>query len=393
MQARSLERFSTMVVLIVDDSPSNVLLLRSLLLQQGMERVVAETDPRKIGSLLPQVRPDLVLLDLHMPEVDGFAVLAQVQAYAAGSYLPVVVLTADTTTGARNRSLGLGAQDFLTKPLDITETCLRIANLLQTRELYSTLRTSGLRRDQRPSAEAEGAARTRERIEHVLRNGTRDIVYQPVVDTRTLETVGHEALARFDDLGHGGPERWFADAFSVGLGIEMEWAAALAALDYLDRAPAPLFLAVNMSPATALHMLERELLTPQMASRVVIELTEHVPVEDYNAVRGAFAGIRTHGARLSADDLGAGYAGFRHLVRLKPDIIKLDISLISGIHRSTEKRALTRAMVSFAEEVGAKLIAEGVEEPEELAVLQGLGVPWAQGYLLGRPGPLLGTVA
>ncbi|WP_051274375.1 EAL domain-containing protein [Cellulomonas sp. URHD0024] len=382
-----------MVVLIVDDSPSNVLLLRSLLLQQGMERVVAETDPRKIGSLLPQVRPDLVLLDLHMPEVDGFAVLAQVQAYAAGSYLPVVVLTADTTTGARNRSLGLGAQDFLTKPLDITETCLRIANLLQTRELYSTLRTSGLRRDQRPSAEAEGAARTRERIEHVLRNGTRDIVYQPVVDTRTLETVGHEALARFDDLGHGGPERWFADAFSVGLGIEMEWAAALAALDYLDRAPAPLFLAVNMSPATALHMLERELLTPQMASRVVIELTEHVPVEDYNAVRGAFAGIRTHGARLSADDLGAGYAGFRHLVRLKPDIIKLDISLISGIHRSTEKRALTRAMVSFAEEVGAKLIAEGVEEPEELAVLQGLGVPWAQGYLLGRPGPLLGTVA
>ena len=98
-------------------------------------------------------------------------------------------------------------------------------------------------------------------------------------------------------------------------------------------------------------------------------------------------------ARLSADDLGAGYAGFRLLVRLQQDIIKLDISLISGIHRRTEKRALTRALVSFAEEVGTQLIAEGVEEPEELSALQELRVPWARGFfLLGRPGPLLDTV-
>lgn len=386
MLDRSLERFSTMVVLVVDDSPSNVLLLRSLLLRQGMERIETETDARQVGARLPQIHPDLVLLDLHMPEVDGFEVLAQVQAYAAGTYLPVLVLTADTTTTARNRALGLGAQDFLTKPLDITETCLRIANLLQTRELYSTLRRS-VSPATPHHADDEGTARTRERIEHVLRNGTRDIVYQPVVETQTLRTVGHEALSRFSDPAHGGPERWYADAFSVGLGIEMEWSAAVAALSYLDRAPAPLFLAVNMSPATALYMLEHDLCTPEMASRMVIELTEHVPVEDYSAVRGAFAGLRTQGARLSADDLGAGYAGFRHLVRLQPDIIKLDISLISGIHRSTEKRALTRAMVSFAQEVGAQLIAEGVEEPQELAVLQDLGVPWAQGYLLGRPGP------
>jgi EAL domain-containing protein (putative c-di-GMP-specific phosphodiesterase class I) len=156
---------------------------------------------------------------------------------------------------------------------------------------------------------------------------------------------------------------------------------------------APLFLAINMSPATALHMVDHELFTPTVASRIVIELTEHVPIEDYTAVRGAFAGVRLQGTRLSADDLGAGYAGFRHLVRLQPDIIKLDISLISGIHRNTEKRALTRAMVSFAHEVGAQLIAEGVEEPEELTALQELGVPWAQGYLLGRPGSLAAMAA
>src|SRR3954447_24138012 len=149
-----------------------------------------------------------------------------------------------------------------------------------------------------------------------------------------------------------------------------------------------MLLAINQSSTNALHMVDHELFNSTVASRIVIELTEHVPIEDYTAVRGAFAGMRLQGTRLSADDLGAGDAGFRHLVRLQPDIIKLDISLTSGIHRSTEKRALTRAMVSFAQEVGAQLIAEGVEEPEELAVLQDLGVPWAQGYLLGRPGPL-----
>jgi len=377
-----------MVVLVVDDSRTNVERIRSHLIQQGMERIVTETDARRVRDLLPEVRPDLVLLDLHMPEVDGFAVIAQVQAYAAGSYLPVLVLTADTTTATRNRALGLGAQDFLTKPLDATETSLRIANLLQTRELYSTLRASVDHSARSRRVDRDGAATTRRRIERAMRDGERNIVYQPVVDTRTLQVVGHEALARFLDPGHGGPQRWFADAFSVGLGIEMEWSAAVAALSYLDLAPAPLFLAINMSPATALHMLEQDLFTPHVASRMVIELTEHVPVEDYGAVRSAFAGLRTQGARLSADDLGAGYAGFRHLVRLRPDMIKLDISLISGIHRSTEKRALTRAMVSFAEEVGAQLIAEGVEEPEELAVLQDLGVGWAQGYLLGRPAPL-----
>jgi DNA-binding response OmpR family regulator len=165
-----------------------------------------------------------------MPNLDGFEVLAQIHAYAAGAYLPVLVLTADMTTDARNRALGLGAQDFLTKPLDTTETCLRIANLLQTRELYATLRKTGTNG---AVPADEDAVLTRARIEGVLLNGTRAMVYQPVVDTSTMQVVGHEALARFGQAQHGGPERWFADAFAVGLGIEMEWAAALEALSYL----------------------------------------------------------------------------------------------------------------------------------------------------------------
>jgi EAL domain-containing protein (putative c-di-GMP-specific phosphodiesterase class I) len=98
--------------------------------------------------------------------------------------------------------------------------------------------------------------------------------------------------------------------------------------------------------------------------------------------------MRERGARLAADDLGSGYAGFRHLLLLEPDIIKLDITLVSGIHDHPGSRALTKALVAFAADIGATVIAEGVEEPADLAVLQELCVPWAQGYLLGRPGPL-----
>jgi len=150
---------------------------------------------------------------------------------------------------------------------------------------------------------------------------------------------------------------------------------------------------VNMSPATVMHLVENELCPPALWPRLVIELTEQVPVEDYPALERALAPMRSQGVRLSADDMGSGYAGFRHLLRLRPDIIKLDISLIAGIESSREQQALARALLAFASEVGAQVIAEGIEEPAELTTLQDLGVPWGQGYLIGLPAPLAESVS
>lgn len=388
MPTRTLADLAGMAVLVVDDNPDNIVLLQSLLEQQGLQRISGETDARRVAARLAETRPDLVVLDLHMPHLDGFEVLAQVQRFAAGSYLPVLVLTADVTIAARNRALRLGAQDFLTKPLDTVETSLRIANLLRTRELYTTLRQTAASPTDRPQTPDGNLVQTRGRLETIIRDHSLSIVYQPIVDITTLQPVGHEALARFPDPAFGGPDRWFADAFTFGLGVELEWAAASAALRYFQDIPDPMFLAVNLSPATALHIARNDLCIPELCPRMVIELTEHVPVEDYTAIHGALAYMRSNGARLSADDLGSGYAGFRHLLRLQADIIKLDISIIAGIHENTEKRALTRALVTFSEAVGATIIAEGVEQAPELTVLQDLGVPWAQGYYLGRPAPL-----
>ncbi len=389
--SKPLERFAGMSVLIVDDNPSNVALLQALLDEQGLLRIYTETDPRQVPRQLAQNEPDLVLLDLHMPHVDGHEVLTQIKLHAAGSFLPVLVLTADTTSAARDRALSEGAQDFLTKPIDSAETALRIANLLRTRQLFTTLRQSRLVSATGPHGDEGGVMQTRERILSVLRTRAVTPVYQPVIDIRTLTAVGYEGLTRFPSTDYGGPDRWFGDAFDVGLGVELEWLAAAKVLNFLQTPAADgsePFLAVNMSPASALHLLTHQLCDPALYPRIVVELTEHVPVEDYAAVHASMASMRQGGSRLAADDLGSGYAGFRHLIRLQPDIIKLDISLVRGIHRSKGQRALASALVAFAADVGARVIGEGVEEPGELEVLQEIGVPWAQGFFLGKPAPL-----
>jgi EAL domain-containing protein (putative c-di-GMP-specific phosphodiesterase class I) len=120
----------------------------------------------------------------------------------------------------------------------------------------------------------------------------------------------------------------------------------------------------------------------------VLEVTEHSTIEDYDAIASVLAPLRKRGLRLAVDDAGAGYASFRHILQLKPDIIKLDRSLISGLNANRDQLALAAALVSFAEKTGIKVVAEGVETPEELKALQTLNVNKAQGYLLGRPTPL-----
>src|SRR5947209_17209858 len=122
--------------------------------------------------------------------------------------------------------------------------------------------------------------------------------------------------------------------------------------------------------------------------RIVLELTEHTRVQDYEALLGALGGPRSHGVRIAVDDTGAGYAGLQHLLRLRPNVLKLDIALTRSIDTDPARRALATALVGFAAEIGAVLVAEGVESVDELRSLRMLGIPAAQGFRLGRPGPV-----
>jgi CheY-like chemotaxis protein len=128
-------------ILAIDDEEANVLLLASVLEREGYRDVHCVTDPALALEAFVRLAPDIVLLDLMMPEVDGFQLLEAFKRHdRADEFRPVLVLTADTTLQARRRALALGAKDFVNKPFDVIEIALRIANLLETRILYERLR-------------------------------------------------------------------------------------------------------------------------------------------------------------------------------------------------------------------------------------------------------------
>jgi DNA-binding response OmpR family regulator len=131
-------------VLIVDDEPANLALLEQIFAAEGFQEVLSTVDPTRVPGLLRSFRPDLVLLDLRMPQVDGYSLLTLIDDQRqAGDWVPVIVLTADVTREARYRALSLGASDFLTKPFDHVEVMLRAWNLLETRALYRALAALG----------------------------------------------------------------------------------------------------------------------------------------------------------------------------------------------------------------------------------------------------------
>jgi EAL domain-containing protein (putative c-di-GMP-specific phosphodiesterase class I) len=118
---------------------------------------------------------------------------------------------------------------------------------------------------------------------------------------------------------------------------------------------------------------------------VVLELTEHAPVHDYPRLLGAVRALRDTNVRVAIDDVGAGYASFRHLLNLRPDVLKIDISLCRFIERDRARQVLAEGLVSFGRELGATVVAEGIETGDELEAVRKLGVDSAQGYFLGRP--------
>jgi EAL domain-containing protein (putative c-di-GMP-specific phosphodiesterase class I) len=381
-------------VVIVDDEPANLVLLERVLRQAGLEQVHAVGDPREAVRRCLDVGADLMLLDLQMPHLDGFAVLDRLQAeLPATSFLPVVVLTSDATTETRDRALAAGATDFLTKPFDHAEVTLRVRNLLETRALYAAVQRHNTELQAELEARAEDERRATaerqeviDRIDALLASDGIEMVFQPIADLRTGEVLGVEALARFDHEPRRPPNEWFDEAAAVGRGSELEMAAVAAALAQLEHVPADEFLSINISPSTAIDPDFAPMLEDVPPGRLVLELTEHVPVGDYGPLMTTLDALRARGVRIAVDDAGAGYSGLQHVLSLHPDILKLDIALTSGIDADPARRALSTALVAFAREIEAVIIAEGIETREELATLRSLEVPWGQGYHLARPG-------
>jgi EAL domain-containing protein (putative c-di-GMP-specific phosphodiesterase class I) len=226
------------------------------------------------------------------------------------------------------------------------------------------------------------------RIRGVLEVEGVQIVYQPVYSLADGRLLATEALSRFPGAAARTPDVWFTEAHAVGLGVELELMSLQAALRGAAALPDGVAIAVNLGPSVLVEPRIQDELTSWSGSPLVVEITEHAAVDDYPQLASVLADLRAAGVRVAVDDAGAGFASLRHVVRLAPDILKLDRTLTRDVHVDPVQRSLATCLATFAEQTDTLLVAEGVEHPDELATWQELGADAAQGYLLGRPGPL-----
>ena len=225
----------------------------------------------------------------------------------------------------------------------------------------------------------------RGRFAPVVAAGGPLVLLQPIVALADGSRVGAEALSRFPAEWAKPPDVCFEEAHSIGEGTLLELLALHRAADHLDLVDG--YVAMNVSPTTLLDPRCAELLAELPAERVLVELSEHDQVADYDLLCAALQPLRANGMRLAIDDVGAGFSSLRHIVLTSPDVIKLDRSIVAGVTTDPVLQTLVQSLVDFGHGCRATVVAEGIETEDDAATLAGLGVDYGQGWHFGRPGP------
>ncbi len=224
-------------------------------------------------------------------------------------------------------------------------------------------------------------------IAELIANGQLRTVFHPVVDLRSLQVIGYEALSRFPDHGARPPSEWFAEAAATGMREQLEVAAISTAVRSAEPLPTDTFLALNCSPSTATSVDLARLVAPVPLERLVLDIAEDAAVAEFAEVGELIEALRKQGVRIALDDTGAGFVSLRHMVGVRPDFIKIGLEITRNVDTEVTNQAFASALCAFGERMGASTIAEGIETEPELAMLANLGVAAGQGYLFGVPQP------
>jgi EAL domain-containing protein (putative c-di-GMP-specific phosphodiesterase class I)/FixJ family two-component response regulator len=380
-------------VIVADDEPALRGALSELLAQEEHVFLVgAAADADEAIELAARELPDVALIDVKMPLGGGPRAAREIQRLSPGTR--VIALSAFEDRPTVLEMLRAGAVGYLVKGTAAEEILGSIHRVAQggtslsaevvggiVHELSSQLRREEIEREQREAR--------RDEIRRFVGGEGVSMVFQPIFDLERGHAVGYESLARFRSIPLRPPDQWFAEAVAHELGVHLELATIRESIAALPRIPADAYLSVNCSHRTA---TSGELVSALSAAahRVVVEITEHEPVDDYPGLARSLQQLREMGVRIAIDDAGAGFASLRHTLLLAPDIVKVDISLTRDIDTDRGRRALASALISFADEMDMTIVAEGIETEPELKALRDLGVRFGQGYYLAEPGPLPG---
>ncbi len=381
-------------VLVADDEPALRGALAELLAQEDRIFFVgAAADADEAIALAQREQPDVALLDVKMPAGGGPRAAREIQRLSPGTR--VIALSAFEDRPTVLEMLRAGCVGYLVKGTaaeDILGSIRRVAQggtSLSDEVVGGIVHelSSQLRREEIEQEQLE--ARRGEILRFVSGEGM-SMAFQPIVNLEDHDVVGVEALARFRSFPMRRPDEWFAEARTLDLGVQLELSTIRQAALGLPKLPPRSYLSVNCSHRAARSPDLAPILEP-VAQRMVVEITEHEAVDDYDELARWLAPLRALGVRIAIDDAGAGYASLRHTLQIAPDIVKVDISLTRSIDGDRGKRALARALISFAQEMDMTIVAEGIETDAELQTLLELGVRYGQGYFLAQPGTLPGT--
>jgi EAL domain-containing protein (putative c-di-GMP-specific phosphodiesterase class I)/FixJ family two-component response regulator len=378
-------------VLLADDEPALRGALAEVLGQEEhLALVGSAADAEEAIALAARELPDVALVDVKMPAGGGPRAAREIQRLSPTTR--VIALSAFEDRPTVLEMLRAGAVGYLVKGMAAEEIVGSIERVADGGTSLSAEVVGGIVHElssqlRREEIEREQLEARRDEIRRFVDGEGVAMAFQPIVELQTRAVVGLEALARFRSFPLRPPDEWFAEAVAVELGIQLELTTIRQAIAALPRIPEGAYLSVNCSQRAACSTELPNTLRP-VADRLVIEITEHEQVDDYEQLAASLTNLRGMGVRVAIDDAGAGYASLRHTLLLSPDIVKVDISLTRRIDVDRGRRALASALISFAEEMDMTIIAEGIETADELRTLLDLGVRFGQGYFLAEPGPL-----
>lgn len=338
----------------------------------GLEHLIKPGDERSLDDvycrhILAGRLPQLIADTARYPLAAAMPITA---AIPIGAHVSVPLVMPDGETYGMFCCLGPAADDSL-NPRD-----------LAMMKSFAELIAFEIQRERQATRDHEAR---RARIRDVIEADRFAMAFQPIWSIAADRPVGFEALSRFAPEPLRTPDIWFGEAAAAGLGGELELAAIHCALSESHALPAQAYIALNASPATIAEGNLGDIVARAKGRQIVLEITEHAHIDDYASFAEALAPLRAQGVRLAIDDAGAGYSSLRHILQLTPDLIKLDRALIAGIGIDPSRRAMVAALLAFARETSADIVAEGVETASELAMLRTLGIDLVQGYYMGRP--------
>lgn len=370
-------------VLVVDDDEALSRALSRVLKMAGYDVVVANNGAAAVDKVMHRAF-DVILSDIQMPGMSGVDLLSIVRAYDLD--VPVILMTGNPTLETAMEAVSLGALQYLVKPTPNDDVVKAVDRASRLHRLAHMKRDS-LKLLGEEGTQAGDRAGLAASFDRALQGMW--MAFQPIIDAKLKVVFGYEALLRSKEpsLPHPGAMLNAAERldriFDLGRRVRALSAESFAPL----QGDALLFVNLHTRDLLDPELYEASAPLTKIAHRVVLEITERSTIDDVEDIQARMAALRERGFRLAIDDLGAGYAGLSSFVAVQPEIVKLDMSLVRGVHKSEVRQRLIASMTSLCREMGMRVVAEGVEVAEERDAVLAFGCELLQGYLFAKPGP------